>query len=108
MPSKVIMLMHILRAVPIYYLMLLEFTVAGYKELEAVCRQFLWGFQVGGQAKVPLVAWSKICQPRSEGGLGVTEFKTQAQIYKLCFLAKILDNHPTDWVLAKTEICAGL
>jgi hypothetical protein len=67
MPRKLIMLKHILRAMPTYYLMLLDFTADGYRELESVCRKFLWGYQEGGQAKAPLVAWEKICQPRSEG-----------------------------------------
>ena len=108
-PSKLILIKHILRAMPTYFLMLLEFTAEGYRELEAVCRRFLWGYSVGGQSKAPLVAWEKICQPKSEGGLGLTEFRTQAMIFKLRFVARILDKHQADWVyMVKAEIKAGL
>ena len=35
MPSKMILMKYVLRAMPTFYLMLLDFTDAGYKELEA-------------------------------------------------------------------------
>jgi hypothetical protein len=94
---------------PTFYLMLLDFTIEGYMELKAVCRQFLWDFQAGGQAKVPLVAWNRISQPRSEGGLDLIDFRSQAQVYKLRFLSSILDMHNADWVhIACAEIQASL
>jgi hypothetical protein len=109
MPSKMILMEYVLRTMPTFYLMLLDFTDAGYKELEAVYRQFMWGTQSGGQAKVPLVAWSRICQPYAEGGLGMLDFKTQAQVFKLQFFAGILGMHNADWVhLACAEMRASL
>jgi hypothetical protein len=109
MASKLVLLKYVLRAMPTFYLMLLDFTEEKFRELEAVCRQFLWGTQAGGQAKVPLVAWSKICQPKAEGGLGMVDFRQQVQVFKLRFISGILGMHNADWVhLVSAEIEAGL
>lgn len=46
MPSKLILMKYVLRAMPTFYLMLLDFTAEGYKELEAICRQFCGDFRL--------------------------------------------------------------
>ncbi|CAN1159810.1 LINE-1 reverse transcriptase homolog [Linum perenne] len=44
------------------------------KDVEKLCSSFLWGFEVGqGRAKV---AWNVVAKPRSEGGLGIKDFRT--------------------------------
>lgn len=44
------------------------------KEIEQMCRSFLW---CGSVEKKPmaLVAWDRICVPKSEGGLGVKQVR---------------------------------
>jgi hypothetical protein len=98
MPSRIIALKHIIRSMPVFYLMLLDFTQAGYRKLEAISRSFLWGFRPDGKAKSPLVAWSKITNSKAYGGLGVIDFQRQARFFKLRFLSQILAGHQSKWV----------
>jgi hypothetical protein len=105
MPSKLILLKHVLKAMPKFYLMQLEFTAEGYRESEAICWQFLWGFNSGGQ--VPLVALNQICRPHSEGGLGMLDFKGSS--VQIVVWSRILGMHNADWIhLACAEIKAAL
>jgi hypothetical protein len=43
-PSKVILIKHVLRAMPAFFLMLLDLSIEGFNKLETICRTFLWGF----------------------------------------------------------------
>jgi hypothetical protein len=53
LPGKVIALKHLLRAMPIFHLMILDFNQKGYTQLETVCRIFLWGTSATGKPEVP-------------------------------------------------------
>ena len=47
------------------------------KEIDAICRKFLW---VGSDASVRrkcMVAWPTVCRPTQFGGLGVSDLKLQ-------------------------------
>lgn len=81
--SKVIILKHILRAMPIYNFMVFEHSIAHFKELEAICKWFLWGTNEDGNARKPLIAWDKITQGKEGGGLGILPFVEQAGLLKL-------------------------
>jgi hypothetical protein len=54
--GKVILLHHVIRQMPTFFLVLLDFTQDSFRRLEAICRRFLWGYAVDGQSKVPLIA----------------------------------------------------
>lgn len=41
------------------------------KHIEAICRNFLWTGRELNSKKAP-VAWDKVCDPKSSGGLNVT------------------------------------
>jgi hypothetical protein len=64
--SKLVLVKHVLKAMPTFFLMLLDLSQEGFRKLEAVCRTFLWGHNVNLNPKVPLVAWSKICQAKED------------------------------------------
>jgi hypothetical protein len=71
MASKLIALKHILRAMPVFHLLILDFTQEGYNRLESICRTFLWGTAESGNPKIPLITWPKIVQSKLTGGLGL-------------------------------------
>jgi len=64
------------------------------KQIEAICRNFLWG-QKAEFTKVPPVAWSTICKPKKAGGLGVH----QCDLWNLAAVAKHL------WCDAQDKLC---
>lgn len=57
---RIVLVKHILKAILIYHLMALTLNQEGYKRLEQICREFLWGSCEIGHAKVPLLAWSTL------------------------------------------------
>lgn len=54
--SLTILLKHVLRSIHTYHLMSLELFKTGYKEMEKVCRRFLWGSSQSGVHKKALIA----------------------------------------------------
>ncbi|GAV92977.1 hypothetical protein CFOL_v3_36355, partial [Cephalotus follicularis] len=62
------------------------------RECERTLRRFLWGGK-GTNQKRSLVKWTKICLPRSEGGLGVISLKAWNQALLLKQIWNILNDH---------------
>jgi hypothetical protein len=50
MAGCVVFLKHILRSVPLYNLMILEYSKKGLERAETLSQGFLWGFSAEGQA----------------------------------------------------------
>lgn len=69
--GKILLIRHILQAIPIYYLMSMPIPARTAKLVASILKDFLWGFNETGGRKNPLEAWKKICEPRQIGGLGV-------------------------------------
>ncbi|KAL3693269.1 hypothetical protein R1sor_006920 [Riccia sorocarpa] len=96
-PSRVILLKHILRAMPVYQFLSLGLTTSGYDQLEAISRDFLWGSRGDGKAKCSLVAWKYVAQPRLEGGLGILPFHTTSAALKMKYVAKLMTGEKSEW-----------
>lgn len=93
-----ILLKHILCAIPGYHLLLLSLNKTGYKALEKTCVKFLWGTNELGKGKKALVAWEEIARTRKEGGLDILPFETQAQALKTRYITQLLEDRSTEWV----------
>jgi hypothetical protein len=89
---------------PTFFLMLLELTQEGFRKLESICRTFLWGLNVEQNPKVPLVTWEKILQSKLLRGLGSVNFQSQATMFKLRYVSKILKNHSSEWVVMAKQL----
>lgn len=83
MQGQLVLLKHVLQAVPIYHLMAMTLNKGGFDDLEQLCREFIWSLGEQGKPKNALVAWSVISQPHLDGGLGVMPFQKHAQLLKL-------------------------
>lgn len=57
---KVVLMCHVLRAIPEYHLMALYLNQQGHKQLEKACRIFLWSKNEEGKAKKDLITWEDI------------------------------------------------
>lgn len=44
-------------------------------DLQRICSRLLWGSEEGG-SKIHWMAWSRLCAPKFEGGLGFREFRS--------------------------------
>ncbi|KAL3694931.1 hypothetical protein R1sor_008582 [Riccia sorocarpa] len=96
-PSKVILVKHVLKALPIYQLLGLGLPDTGYKKLEALCRTFLWGVDSNGKAKTPLIGWERLSTQRKNGGLGLRSFKDTSDSLKMRYVGRMLQGETSEW-----------
>lgn len=109
LPGRAIYLRHVLRAVPIYHLMIMTLTGKGCSELESITRWFLWGSNKQGANKKALISWNTITCQQGDGGLGITTFREQGMALKMRHVACIITEVHTDWIkVANTLISAAL
>jgi hypothetical protein len=100
--GRVVLLNSVLNAIPILYLSFMRMPVKVWRRLVRIQREFLWG-GVGGGRKINLVKWSKVCQPKEKGGLGIRDIK----LVNLSLLAKwrwsIIQGDDTLWIAVLKE-----
>ncbi|WOH04087.1 hypothetical protein DCAR_0623493 [Daucus carota subsp. sativus] len=76
--GRVILLQAVLDSLPIYWFNMFLMPRAVENQLEKIRRRFFWGTkEISGQEKdnMRLIAWEKICRPRSLGGVGIMKVK---------------------------------
>lgn len=74
----------VLQTIPTYSMQVFRFPVAVCKELDQLCRNFLWGHS-NQQRKIHLVNWEMVTRPKSKGGLDLHRF----QEFNTALLGKI-------------------
>lgn len=73
--GRLILLRSVLSSIPIYYLSVLRLPAQVERRLNSIQSNFLWQ---GGDAQnhgIHLVAWSEVCRPTAQGGLGVRNLR---------------------------------
>jgi hypothetical protein len=70
--GRIVLINSVLNSIPIFYLSFLKIPVVVLKKIIRIQREFLWGGTKGGR-RISWVKWSEVCQPRSNGGLGVRD-----------------------------------
>ena len=68
--GKVTLIKSLLSSLPTYFLFLLPLPGKVAKRIEKLQRDFLWN-GIGGEPKIHLVNWAKVCRPLQVGGLGI-------------------------------------
>lgn len=67
-----ILIKAVLLAIPTYTMSCFKLPKGLIKDFEILIKKFWWGYR-GDQKKIHWVSWEKICQPKSEGGMGFKE-----------------------------------
>ncbi|KAG8647150.1 hypothetical protein MANES_09G048028v8 [Manihot esculenta] len=96
MAGRTTLVKSVLSSLPIYPMQCNLLSVSLCKEMEQVCRDFIW--QGSNQSlKVHLVAWDILKRPRDHGGLGIRDFSTmnKALLGKLAWRA--MENDDCLW-----------
>lgn len=102
--GRVILLKHVIRAMPIYHLMSMSLNLQGFDELESVSREFLWGENKEGEfRKLLLVAWKDTALGKAEGGLGFVDLHSISLVLKMRWVSCILEEDTSNWVLLAKE-----
>ncbi|WZY72874.1 hypothetical protein YC2023_005114 [Brassica napus] len=64
--------------------------------IEALCAHFLWSGNIEKKG-IAKVAWTTVCLPKQEGGLGVRSIYVWNQVLGLKFIWLLLSNSPSLW-----------
>lgn len=66
------------------------------KQIESLCTKFLWSGNIELR-KTAKVAWSTVCLPKDEGGLGLRNFMVWNQVLCLRFIWLLFSNKSSLW-----------
>ena len=69
--ARLTLIKHVLMALSLYFMSVLELPVWAINEIEKKCRGFLWKGDEEAAGSCSLVAWDKLCRPFEYGGLGI-------------------------------------
>ncbi|KAL3680354.1 hypothetical protein R1sor_023310 [Riccia sorocarpa] len=103
-PGRIVVMRHILKAIPTHLLSCLTFNKKMLERLEMACREFVWRKSDQGQRKLALIAWEDLTATKQEGGLAVTSFELQSKALRLKQLLKVFSHPEEDWVQALQAI----
>jgi hypothetical protein len=87
----------VLRGVEGFWLSIFPIPATVANRIISLCRAFLWGGNASNRKK-PLVAWSNICMPKLEGGLGIVNLSIWNKALMMKNLWNIHDKKDTLWV----------
>ncbi|KAL6585288.1 hypothetical protein OROMI_004577 [Orobanche minor] len=82
--GRLVLIKSVLGSLPLYFLSFFYAPSSIIHDLVALQRNFLWGSLVGGGRKVAWVSWSKVCESKDCGGLGVKDLR----LFNLSLLGK--------------------
>ncbi|GBG92953.1 hypothetical protein CBR_g57923 [Chara braunii] len=75
-----------------------------FRQLRAAVHRYLWAGDVEAESVIPRVAWSKLTQPRSQGGLGILDPELQMTALQLRnLLWFLLGTAGTAWESLTTQ-----
>ncbi|KAL3680315.1 hypothetical protein R1sor_023271 [Riccia sorocarpa] len=98
--GRLIVLKHILKNVPNHLLTCMNLSSKSLQKLESSCRTFIWGRNVDGKAKIPLITWEVLHRPKGDGGLGLPSFALQSTSLRLKEFLRLFQDHDEDWEAA--------
>ena len=73
--GRLIWIKSVLRAVPIYSMMAYSLPPWARKEIDSICRRFLWVGKDNSVRGKCMVTWAIACRPTELGGLGINDLK---------------------------------
>lgn len=100
--GRLILLRHVLASMPIHILSVINVPLATIASINSLLSNFFWG-HVNGISKMKWRAWSKLCLPTGEGGLGVRDFKEVQHALHKKFAFRLMSTNSlwTDFFRAK-------
>ncbi|KAJ4808529.1 RNA-directed DNA polymerase (reverse transcriptase)-related family protein [Rhynchospora pubera] len=87
----------VLTAIPSYFMSVFLLPRWLIEAIDKARKRFIWGTNLQGNQRVHLVAWEKLCLPKSVGGLGIKNIKLQNQAFLLRWWWFLYNNHKSLW-----------
>ncbi|KAJ4812133.1 RNA-directed DNA polymerase (reverse transcriptase)-related family protein [Rhynchospora pubera] len=73
--GRITLVSSVLSAIPIFFMSVFRLHVWVLKAIDKLRRNFLWGRAYGPSNGIPLLAWDRVCLPKSLGGFGILNLK---------------------------------
>ncbi|KAL3679359.1 hypothetical protein R1sor_022315 [Riccia sorocarpa] len=98
--AVLVVLRHVLKNLPNHLLVNLTLPQDSIKALEGVCRKFIWGKNLEGRDKIPLICWDDIHCSKGQGGLNIPSFSLQSRALRLRQMLQFFQEPEDDWKVA--------
>jgi hypothetical protein len=95
--SRLLVLKHILHAMPVYHLMYTRFPKSTQIRVQRICAAFLWGYNQSGGSKTHLVAWNRLTRLKKHGGLGIKNLPIQNTALLARWPIQLLTKPDSEW-----------
>ena len=73
--GRLVWVKSVLRAVPIYAMIVEHLPPCARKDLDGICRRFFWAGNDQSVRGKCMVAWQTCCRPTQLGGLGISDLR---------------------------------
>ncbi|KAK5775933.1 hypothetical protein PVK06_043889 [Gossypium arboreum] len=97
MAGRVTLAQSVLLPIPSYFMQTMMVPKGLCDEIERIVRKFVWG-STNGNAKVALVSWDSVCQPKAHGGLGLRHLEDHNTSFMIKMGFNIVYNINALWV----------
>lgn len=97
--GRLLVLKHIMMALPVYLASILHFSDSDWGKLEKTFREYLWRF--AGKPGWIFCSWTQICTPREQGGWGVPNLHQRSQKLLSKWIEKL--ESPQPWAIIARE-----
>jgi hypothetical protein len=95
--GRIVLLNTVLDALPIFAMGAVELPPALLRIIDGLRRSFLWNTVGAPSSAKCLVAWTAVCRPKSEGGLGVKSLAIKNSCLQLKLLHRLFSNPDAPW-----------
>ncbi|KAJ1696885.1 hypothetical protein LUZ63_005397 [Rhynchospora breviuscula] len=91
--GRIVLTASVLSSIPVYYMSVFHLPAWVIKDIDQIRRKFIWKGTGTTSAGIPLLAWDRMCLPKSLGGFGLVDLLLQ----NICLLVRWwwrLYSHP--------------
>ncbi|KAL2643523.1 hypothetical protein R1flu_011110 [Riccia fluitans] len=104
-PARIVLLKHVLAAMPTYQILSVGMTEQGISRFESLCRNFIWGWNSEGNPRLATIAWWKWALRKEDGGIGWIPTKDRVTALQVRNIGHILKDKDCEWIdMAKSMI----
>ena len=86
--GRLVLIQSVLHSIERFWASVFVFPVGVLKKLQMICRNFLWSGGLTGRKST--VAWASLCQPKSQGGMGIKEVLSWNKSVQSNFLFELM------------------
>ncbi|KAJ4810222.1 RNA-directed DNA polymerase (reverse transcriptase)-related family protein [Rhynchospora pubera] len=97
----------ILSTILISFMSVFKLPVWVIKAIDKIRRGFIWGRSPGGSNDIPLLAWDRVCLPKSFGGFGISNLQLLNLSLLLRWLWRLFDKQTSQWTLIAKLLIAS-